>query len=235
MRYSERAQSAINYAEQEAARLNHDYISTGHLFLGLIRDGEGTAIEFLREMNVDLEKVKAELESLMAGRSRASVVGQSNLTGKVNDAIRMAAEESEGMGHKYVGTEHLLIGLIREREGVASKILAKYGIDLEKARAAARSIEVEEDKPFETLTFRGADVTMPAGDAEAARWSSISEKEILDLDEASRFLGTTAENLKKLLETEDVPARMIGDQWRFSRSALVRWLGEGKSRNYTKS
>lgn len=237
MRYTKRAQSAIRFASQEAARLDHDHISTGHLLLGLIREGEGTAITFLKDTNVDLEKMKAELESIMENKGRGSVIGQSQLTGRADSVLKLAAEESQNMGHKYVGTEHLLVGLIREREGVASKTLTKFGVDLDRARSAAQTIAVDEEEHPQTLTLHNVEVAVPTWEhgTDYPSPSAASEKEVLGLEEASQLLGITVDDLNKLLEAEDLPARMIGGQWRFSRSALIRWLGEGSSRSYLKS
>ena len=232
MRYSERAQSAIRLANQEAARLGHDHISTGHLLLGLIRYGEGAAIAFLKEENIDLEKMRLELENIMENKGPGSTIGQLKLTSRANSALKLAAEESQNMGHKYVGTEHLLIGIIREREGVASKTLINLGVDLNRARLAAQATAVDEEEHIETLTFHNVEVTIPTQESDMDHPPAASEREVLDLKEASQLLGITVDVLSKLLETEDLPARMINGQWRFSRSALIRWLGEGSSQNY---
>jgi excisionase family DNA binding protein len=235
MRYSRRAQLAIRLASQEAARLDHDHVGTGHLLLGLVREGEGAAIAFLKDAKVDLEKMKAELESIMNNKGRGSVVGKLQLTSSANDALKLAAEESQNMGHKYVGTEHILLGIIREMDGVASKTLSKFGIDLDRALSAAQAITVDEEEHAETLTFHNVDVTVPMEQSSVDYPSTFFEKEVLNLEEAGRLLGITVDDLKKLLQAEDLPARMIGGHWRFSRSALIRWLGEGKSRSYLKS
>ena len=231
MRYSERAQSIIHFARQEAARLGHEHISTGHLLLGLIREGAGTAIAFLKDANIDLEKMKVELESMMESKGRGAVIGQSQITSRADNALKMAVEESQNMGHKYIGTEHILIGLIREWEGVASRTLLNSGIDLDKARAAARAIVVEEDDHSETLTFHNVEVTIPTPGFDESYSPAKSVNEVLNLEEASHLLRITVQELSELLKTEDLPARIIGGQWRFSRSALIRWLGEGNSRN----
>jgi len=235
MRYSRRAQLAIRFASQEAARLDHDHVGTGHLLLGLVREGEGAAVTFLKDAKVDLEKVKAELESIMNNKGRGPVVGKLQLTSSANDALKLATEESQDMGHKYVGTEHILLGIIAERDGVASKTLSKFGIDLDRARAAAQAIVVDEEEHAETLTFHNVDVTVPMEQSSVDYPLTFFEKEVLNLEEAGRLLVTTVDDLKKLLQTEDLPARMIGGHWRFSRSALIRWLGEGRSRSYLKS
>lgn len=232
MRYSKRAQSVIRLANQEAARLDHDHISTGHLLLGLIREGEGAAVAFLKNMNVDTEGMKAELESIMENKGRGSVIGQLQLTESANNALKMAAEESQNMGHKYVGTEHILLGIIHEREGVASKTLIKSGVDLDSARSAAQATAVDEEEHAETLTFYDVELAMPTQEQDASYPATVSQKDVLDLEEASQLLRITADDLNRLLEAEDLPARVISGEWRFSRSALIRWLGEGRSRNY---
>jgi ATP-dependent Clp protease ATP-binding subunit ClpA len=232
MRYSERAQLAIRFANQEAASLDHDHINTAHLLLGLMREGEGTAMVFLKSMNVDLEKMKTELESIMENKGRGSVIGQLKLTSRADNALKLAAEESQNMGHKYVGTEHMLLGIIREREGVASKTLIKFGIDLDKARSAAQTIAIDEEEPTETLTFHDVELTMPTQERGIVFPTAAFQEDVLDLEEASQLLRITVSDLSKLLETEDLPARVVAGQWRFSRSALIRWLGEGKSQNY---
>ena len=234
MRYSGRAQSVIQFANQEAARLGHDHISTGHLLLGLIREGEGSAVTFLDKANIDLEKMKTELEGAMENKGRGSVIGKLQLTSRANDTLKLAAQESESMEHKYVGTEHLLVGLIHEREGVASKILAKFGIDLDKARSAAQTTAVDEEEHSETLTFSNIEMTVQEQDPYATHPPSASEKEVLSLEEASQLLQITVDDLNELLKAEDLPARILGGTWRFSRSALLQWLGEGKSRSYLK-
>ncbi len=234
MRYSGRAQSVIQFANQEAARLGHDHISTGHLLLGLIREGEGSAVTFLEKANIDLEEMKAGLEGIMENKGRGSAIGKLQLTSRANDTLKLAAEESESMGHKYVGTEHLLVGLIHEREGVASKILAKFGIDLDKVRSAAQTTAVDEEEHSETLTFNSVEMTVQEQEPYATHPPFASEKEALSLEEASQLLQITVDDLNELLKAEDLPARILGGQWRFSRSALLQWLGEGKSRSYLK-
>jgi ATP-dependent Clp protease ATP-binding subunit ClpC len=236
MRYSIRARSVIRFANQEAARLDHDHISTGHLLLGLIREGEGAAIDFLRENSVDLDKIKAELEDKMANnKGRGSRIVEIQLTKGAKSVLEMAVEESANMGHKYVGTEHLLVALIRKRDAVASKVLARNNVALDAARAAAQDNISDEEEPIETLTFDNVKMTVPIQEYGTGYSAAVPEKEVLDLNEASELLGITANNLKELLKAEDLPARMINGQWRFSRSALIRWLGEGSSQNYTKS
>jgi ATP-dependent Clp protease ATP-binding subunit ClpA len=168
----------------------------------------------------------------MESKGRGAVIGQMNLTSRASNALKMATEESQEMGHKYVGTEHLLVGLIHESEGVASKELIKRGIDLDKARSAAQTVAVEEDDRSETLTFHNIEVTVPMPEPDMNHSPVASEGEVLDLEEASQLLRIDIDSMNELLKSEGLPARLINGQWRFSRSALIRWLGEGNSRNY---
>ena len=232
MKYSERAQSVITFARQEAARLSHEHISTGHLLLGMIREGEGTAITFLKNASVELEEMRAELENLMESTGRGAVIGQLKFTSRASNALKIAAEEGKNLGHEYIGTEHLLMGLIDEREGVASRELLKRGIDMDKARSVAQAVAVEEGERSETLTFHNVEMTIPMPQPDAGSPTMDSRNEVLDLEQASELLGITVQDMSELLKNEDLPGRVINGQWRFSRDALIRWLGDGISRNY---
>ncbi|MDQ1329053.1 MAG: ATP-dependent Clp protease ATP-binding subunit ClpC, partial [Candidatus Poribacteria bacterium] len=160
MRYSERASMAVRYASQEAARLGHDHVSTGHLLLGLVRQGDGAAIDILNDSAVDLERLKSEVEGMIEDSGRGTVIGKLQLSIRAKDVLRFAEEESQSMGHKYLGTEHILLGLIREQEGVAAKALTKLGISLQRTRAIALTVEVQEEEPVETITFQNAGMTV---------------------------------------------------------------------------
>jgi len=231
MRYSDHAQSVIYMANQEAARLNHDHISTGHLLLGLIREGEGAALSFLKSMNVDLEKVKTELESTMEVKGHGAKIGQLKFTSRANKAFELASEESQKMGHKYVGTEHILLGIILEQDGVAPKILEKSGIDADKARAFAMSLGVDEEDNFDTLTFNDAKMMVSSKEPFLEGYSESIDA-VINLEDACNLLKIDMDDMNRLLMEENVPGRMIAGQWRFSRNALIKWLGEGKSKDY---
>jgi excisionase family DNA binding protein len=232
MRYSERASMAVRYASQEAARLGHDHVSTGHLLLGLIRQGDGAAIDILNDSAVDLEKLKSEVEGMIEDSGRGTVIGKLQLSIRAKDVLRFAEEESQSMGHKYLGTEHILLGLIREQEGVAAKALTKLGMDMQRARAIALAVEVQEEEPVETITFQNAGMTVSAYNPTATYAETHQEKEILNLEEASEFLKIEVGEMEELLRTENIPARKLGGQWKFSRNALLKWLGDGNSKDY---
>lgn len=132
-RFTERAQKVLFLAQEEARRLGQDYVGTEHLLLGLIREGSGIAAKTLQSMGVDLAAVQAEVEK-MIGRNDAVPTGDIAITPRAKKVLELTAEEARLLGHNYIGTEHLLLGLVREGEGVAAQVLTRLGVDLEKLR-----------------------------------------------------------------------------------------------------
>ena len=133
-RFTERARKVIVYAKEEARRFNHDYIGTEHLLLGLIREGEGVAASVLQKLGVDLESIRIEVEKLVQPGPQTQVVGDIPFTPRSKKALELAAEEARALGHNYIGTEHLLLGLVKEGEGMAYRVLLNLGLDLGKLR-----------------------------------------------------------------------------------------------------
>lgn len=133
-RFTERARKVLVLAKEEARRFNHDYIGTEHILLGLIREGEGVACAVLQNLGIDLERLRIEIEKLISPGSSASVLGEIPFTPRAKKALELAAEEAHTLGHNYIGTEHILLGLIREGEGLASQVLFSLGVDLRKIR-----------------------------------------------------------------------------------------------------
>jgi ATP-dependent Clp protease ATP-binding subunit ClpC len=133
-RFTERARKVIILAKEEAKRFNHDYIGTEHILLGLIREGEGVAATVLEKMGVSLENIRLEVEKLVQPGPATQIIGDLPFTPRAKKALELAAEEARSLGHNYIGTEHLLLGLIREEEGVASQVLLNLGLDLSTVR-----------------------------------------------------------------------------------------------------
>ncbi|MBX6377046.1 MAG: ATP-dependent Clp protease ATP-binding subunit [Clostridia bacterium] len=133
-RYSERAQRVILLAQEEARRLGYNYVGTEHLLLGLIREGTGIAAKALQNLGIDLEQVRSEVEKII-GRGNGPMGGEIGYTPRAKKVVmELALEEARNLGHNYVGTEHILLGLIREGEGVAARVLENMGADHEKVR-----------------------------------------------------------------------------------------------------
>src|SRR5579884_1443854 len=132
-KFTERARHVLALAQEEAQRFRHNYIGTEHLLLGLIREGEGIAARVLRNTGVDLADVRQAVEKII-GRGEHFVVGEIGLTPRAKKVIELAVMEARYLDHHYVGTEHLLLGLIREGEGIAAGVLENLGIKLERVR-----------------------------------------------------------------------------------------------------
>jgi ATP-dependent Clp protease ATP-binding subunit ClpC len=133
-RFTERARKVIILAKEEARRFNHDYIGTEHILLGLVREGEGVAASVLQKMGVSLEKIRLEIEKLVQPGPTTQIIGDIPFTPRAKKALELAAEEARALGHNYIGTEHLLLGFIREGEGMASQVLLNLGLDLNTLR-----------------------------------------------------------------------------------------------------
>jgi ATP-dependent Clp protease ATP-binding subunit ClpC len=133
-RFTERARKVIILAKEEARRFNHDYIGTEHLLLGLIREGEGVAATVLQKLGISLENIRLEIEKLVQPGPTTQIIGDIPFTPRAKKTLELAAEEARSLGHNYIGTEHLLLGLIREGEGVASQVLLNLGLDLNTVR-----------------------------------------------------------------------------------------------------
>lgn len=139
-RFTERAQRVILIAQEEAKRLNHDYVGTEHLLLGLIALGEGVAAQVLANLGVDLRRVRNEIEKIVGTGDNVMLLGEIPFTPRAKKVLELAVEEAQNMGHNYVGTEHLLLGLIREEEGVAARVLENLGVRLDVVREEVISL-----------------------------------------------------------------------------------------------
>ncbi len=133
-RFTERARKVILLAKEEAKRFNHDYIGTEHILLGLVREGEGVAAAVLASFGLSPDKIRMEVEKLVQPGPSTVISGDLPFTPKAKKVIELAMDEARALGHNYIGTEHLLLGLIREGEGVASQVLMNSGLELDKVR-----------------------------------------------------------------------------------------------------
>ncbi|MDR7534541.1 MAG: ATP-dependent Clp protease ATP-binding subunit [Armatimonadota bacterium] len=133
-RFTERARRVIILAQEEAKRLNHSAVGTEHILLGIIREGEGVASKVLESLNISPERVRAEIEGAI-GRGERSPHEEVAFTPRAKKVLELALDEARRLGHNYIGTEHLLLGLIREGEGVAARVLEAMGADLDRVRA----------------------------------------------------------------------------------------------------
>jgi ATP-dependent Clp protease ATP-binding subunit ClpC len=146
-RFTERAQRVILIAQEEAKRLNHDYVGTEHILLGLIALGEGVAAQVLANLGVDLRRVRSEIEKIVGTGDNVMLLGEIPFTPRAKKVLEYAVEEAQHMGHSYVGTEHLLLGLIREEEGVAARVLENIGLRLDVVREEVLNLLGEGQTP----------------------------------------------------------------------------------------
>ena len=142
-RFTERARRIIILAQEEAKRLNHSAVGTEHMLLGVVREGEGVASKVLESLNISPERVRAEIESAI-GRGERSPQEEVAFTPRAKRVLELALDEARRLGHNYIGTEHLLLGLIREGEGVAARVLEAMGADLERVRSKIVNLLGEE-------------------------------------------------------------------------------------------
>jgi ATP-dependent Clp protease ATP-binding subunit ClpC len=138
-KFTERARRVLTLAQEEAQRFNHNYIGTEHLLLGLVREGDGVAAKVLANLGIELNKVRSAVEFII-GRGERSTMSEIGLTPRAKKVIELAVDEARRLNHHYIGTEHLLLGLVREGEGIAAGVLESLGVNLERVRAETTRI-----------------------------------------------------------------------------------------------
>src|SRR6202047_965568 len=132
--FTPRAQQVLALARKEAERFNHNYVGTEHLLLGLIKLGQGVAVNVLQRMGLDLERVRMEVEKHVGSHPETNMIGNIPYTPRVKKVLALAAKEAKALNHSYVGTDHILLGLLREGEGVAARVLKSLEVDPARAR-----------------------------------------------------------------------------------------------------
>ncbi|MBX3465133.1 MAG: ATP-dependent Clp protease ATP-binding subunit [Planctomycetes bacterium] len=133
-RFTDRAKKVMSFARQEAMKFNHEYIGTEHILLGLVQEGSGVAANVLKNMTVDLEKIRHEVEKIVKTGPSMVTMGQLPFTPRAKKVLELSLEEASQLSHNYIGTEHLLLGLIRENEGIAAQVLMNLGVKLDEVR-----------------------------------------------------------------------------------------------------
>jgi ATP-dependent Clp protease ATP-binding subunit ClpA len=181
-RFTDRARRVVVLAQEEARVLDHDRIGTEHILLGLIHEGEGVAAQALASLEIDLAAVRGAVERL-APRGESSPSGHIPFTPRAKKVLELSLREALRMGHNYIGTEHILLGLVREREGVAAKALGEVGVDLDRVR-----------QRIEELVTGLAGPGTPAGAAEA---QAVSRRLSARGQAGARFAGSRGELLAR--------------------------------------
>jgi ATP-dependent Clp protease ATP-binding subunit ClpC len=191
-RFTDRARKVMNLAKQEAQRLNHEYIGTEHILLGLVQEGSGVAANVLRNMNIDLKKIRTEIEKIVKGSPTMVTMGNLPFTPRAKKVLELALEEASQLGHNYIGTEHLLLGLIKENEGIAARVLLNLGVKLEDVREEVLEFlgadpRTEEEEPAQTeeTAQTGAKSKTPALNAFGRDLTQLARENKLDRSSAA--------------------------------------------------
>ena len=191
--FTPRAQQVLALARKEADRFNHNYVGTEHLLLGLIKLGQGVAVNVLQKMGMDLETVRMEVEKQVGSGPETKMVGNIPYTPRVKKVLALAGKEAKALNHSYVGTEHILLGLLREGEGVAARVLKSLEVDIERTR---NEILKELDPNF----------TPPESESEAGEQSASGKKDVKT--PALRAFGRDLTELAKKGELDPVIGRV---------------------------
>src|SRR3990167_7772425 len=205
-RFTERARKVILLAKEEAKRFNHDYIGTEHILLGLVREGEGVAAAVLASFGLTSDKIRMEVEKLVQPGPSTVISGDLPFTPKAKKVMELATEEARALGHNYIGTEHLLLGLIREGEGVASQVLMNLGLDLNRVRNEVITL-LGSSSPAPTGAAAGTRTKTPALDSFGRDLSALAREGKLDpvigraeeIERVIQILGRRTKNNPVLL------------------------------------
>ncbi|MFV0445431.1 MAG: ATP-dependent Clp protease ATP-binding subunit [Planctomycetaceae bacterium] len=193
-RFTDRARKVMQLANQEAQRFNHEYIGTEHILLGLVKEGSGVAANVLKNLDVDLRKIRMEVENIVTSGPDLVTIGKLPQTPRAKKVIEYAMEEAKNLNHNYVGTEHLLLGLLREQEGVAAQVLMNLGLKLEDVRE-------------EVLNLLGHDLQSGEASERAGSGTSSSGKERKSKTPALDSFGRDLTELAKQGKLEPVIGR----------------------------
>jgi hypothetical protein len=162
-RFTDRARRVVVLAQEEARMLNHNYIGTEHILLGLIHEGEGVAAKALESLGISLEAVRQQVEEII-GQGQQAPSGHIPFTPRAKKVLELSLREALQLGHNYIGTEHILLGLIREGEGVAAQVLVRLGADLNRVRRQV--IQLLHGRPSGELYAEAGLAPRPAGGSE---------------------------------------------------------------------
>jgi ATP-dependent Clp protease ATP-binding subunit ClpC len=209
-RFTDRARKIMQFANSEAVRFNHEYIGTEHVLLGLVREGSGVAANVLKNLDIDLHKLRREVEKIVQAGPDMVTIGKKPHTPRVKRVIELAIAEARRMGHNYVGSEHLLLGLIGEEEGVAAQVLMNMGLSLSGLRQEVLALlgQTSDEPGEEPLAVLAPLAT--AIQSELAQGSVFAE-EAAELPPRLGRAVSAAEHLIKLLDDMKQSAVSIQD------------------------
>lgn len=200
-KFTERARRVLSLSQEEAQRLKHNYIGTEHLLLGLVREGEGVAAKVLLDLGVQLNKVRESVEFIIGQGEQAGIQGNIGLTPRAKKVIELAVDEARKMNHHYIGTEHILLGLVREGQGIAAGILESMGVNLNMVRTQtftvlnevsnARKVSKEEQLPENPPADASEPTANPADRGQRVQFDRFTQ-------ESRRVLAYAQEEAQRL-------------------------------------
>ena len=172
--FTPRAQQVLRLARSEADRFKQNFVGTEHLLLGIIKLGQGVAVNVLQKLGIDLESVRREVEKQVGRRPHEKLMVNIPYTPRVKKVLAFAQEEAKALNHTYVGTEHILLGLLREHDGVAARVLMNLGVDIEQTRQEV----LKELDPNRTATVAGHRTFTLEGFGDAIEIRTVAERRI---------------------------------------------------------
>jgi ATP-dependent Clp protease ATP-binding subunit ClpA len=199
-RFTDRARKVMRLANQEAQRFNHEYIGTEHILLGLVKEGAGVAANVLKDLGVDLRKIRLEVERIMQSGPDMVTMGKLPQTPRAKKVLEYSIEEARDLNHNYVGTEHLLLGLLREQEGVAAQVLMNLGLKVEDVREQVR--DAAQSRPQEFGDYED--------DVDPSRWPAQARQALTVLE--ARIDGLNEEKENAIAEQDFERAAYLRDQ-----------------------
>jgi ATP-dependent Clp protease ATP-binding subunit ClpA len=217
-RFTDRARRVVVLAQEEARLLNHNYIGTEHILLGLIHEGEGVAAKALQSLGISLEAVRSQVEEII-GHGEAAPTGHIPFTSRAKKVLELSLREALQLGHSYIGTEHILLGLIREGEGVAAQVLQKLGAGLESVRS-------------QVVALLGGDIEPPPleGGRYFGRFTERARAVLGLASESARGLGhqdiEPADILLALIASDDAQVNELLASWGIDLAAVRRRIEE---------
>jgi hypothetical protein len=227
-RFTDRARRVVVLAQEEARMLNHNYIGTEHILLGLIHEGEGVAAKALESLGISLEAVRQQVEEII-GQGQQAPSGHIPFTPQAKKVLELSLREATQLGHEYIGTEHILLGLIREGDGVAAQVLVRLGADLDRVRQQV--IELLRDHPDRNpqgvrMNRESASAVLSARSTRraladiSARLSSIEER--LDAIEARVGIGPAPDDFGEPIARVRRDRDAAMDDQDYGRAAALR-------------
>ncbi|HOR41622.1 MAG TPA: ATP-dependent Clp protease ATP-binding subunit [Atribacterota bacterium] len=178
-RYTEKVRKVIMMAQEEAVNLNHNYIGTEHILVGLVKESEGIAGKVLRNLGIEADRVLEDIEKIV-GRGKYQEVSEITFTPRAKKVLELASQEASRLGQNYIGTEHILLGLIKEGSGVATRILTEMGIDLENIYSQIMKLLMESDHPETAASGIRKESKVPALDEFGRDLTELAREEKLD-------------------------------------------------------